>query len=408
MSSPALKNNESAKEAPKPTLVPPSGPQQAAPAAGPAPAPTQPPKKSSNLRRIILGAVALIAIGVGAKYGYEYVTVGRFMLSTDDAYVKADTSVVSTKVAGLVTETPVLNNTPVKAGDVILKLDDTDYKLALATAKANIATQTAAVAVIGKQKTAQQAQINSVQAQVTAAQASLQSAQAVQTNAQQSQARALQLQKSSFGSQQALDDANKALLTANAGVAQAEAGVTQAQAGVTAAQAQLEVLDANAAQAQSALDGMNVALQKAQHDLDSAQIKAPFDGVVANRSVAPGEYVGPGTNLMALVPVQTSFITANFKETQIADVHPGQKVDIEVDAFKGKTFEGKVQSVAPASGAEFSLLPPDNATGNFTKITQRIPAKIVLPEDLSKILKPGMSVSVSVDVRDQGTDQASN
>ena len=137
---------------------------------------------------------------------------------------------------------------------------------------------------------------------------------------------------------------------------------------------------ANAAQAGSVLEGMNVALQKAQHDLDSAEIKAPFDGVVANRAVAPGEYVGPGTNLMALVPVQLSFITANFKETQIADLHPGQKV------------------------AEFSLLPPDNATGNFTKITQRIPVKIVLPEDLSRKLKPGMSVAVSVDLRDKGAD----
>ncbi len=400
MSSPALKSN--ANEALKPSLVPPPG-QSSSGTHSPSPAPTS-PKKASPLRRILIGVVAIAAIAAAAKFGYEYWTVGRFEVSTDDAYVKADTSVVSTKVAGLVTETPVLNNTAVKSGDVILKLDDTDYKLALAQAKANIDTQTAAITVIAKQKTAQQAQVNSAEAQVNAAQAALQSAQATQTNAQQTQARAAQLAKQSFGTQQALDDANRAVLTANASVAQAQAGIVQAQAGVTAAQAQLEVLDANAAQAGSVLEGMNVALQKAQHDLDSAEIKAPFDGVVANRAVAPGEYVGPGTNLMALVPVQLSFITANFKETQIADLHPGQKVDITVDAFKGQDFQGTVQSVAPASGAEFSLLPPDNATGNFTKITQRIPVKIVLPEDLSRKLKPGMSVAVSVDLRDKGAD----
>ncbi|MBG1233136.1 HlyD family secretion protein [Aestuariivirga litoralis] len=399
MSSPALKST--ANEAPKPALVPPPAAAAPAPAAAPA------AKKASPVRRIIMGTIAIAALAAAVFYGHEYWTVGRFQVSTDDAYVKADTSVVSTKVAGLVTATPVLNNTAVKAGDVILKLDDTDYKLALATAKANIATQTAALAVFGKQKIAQEAQINSVEAQVNAAQASLQSAQAIQTNAQQSQARAAQLQKSSYGTQQALDDANRAVNTANASVAQAQAGIAQATAGVTAAKAQLDVLDANAAQAQSALEGMNIGLQKAQHDLDSAEIKAPFDGIIANRSVAPGEYVGPGTNLMALVPVQLSFITANFKETQIGDIHAGQKVEIEVDAFKGETFEGKVQSVAPASGSEFSLLPPDNATGNFTKITQRIPVKIVLPEDLSKKLKPGMSVAVSVDLRDKGTDTQS-
>jgi len=392
MSSPALKS--SSNEAPKPSLVPP--PTQA-PASGPAPAPAPAaPKKASPIRRIIIGVVAVAALAVAAKYGYQYWTVGRFSVSTDDAYVKADTSVVSTKVAGLVTETPVLNNTAVKAGDVILKLDDIDYKLALAQAKANIAAQTAAIAVFDKQKTAQASQI-------AAADAAVQSANAVQTNAQATQARALQLQKSNFGSQQTLDDANRGLQTAVAGVAQAKANLD-------AAKAQLGVLDANTDQAQSVLVGMNVALDKAQHDLDSAVIRAPFDGVVANRAVAPGEYVGPGTNLLALVPVQLSFITANFKETQIADVHPGQKVEIDVDAFKGETFEGKVQSVAPASGAEFSLLPPDNATGNFTKITQRIPVKIILPPELSAKLKAGMSVAVSVDLRDKGasTAQASN
>ena len=384
MSSPALKTAVQETPGARPHVVPASPPTPAPAQQAPQPA----PKKSSSIRRIILGAVALIALAVAGKYGYEYATVGRFMVSTDDAYVKADTSVLSTKVAGLVAETPVLNNTAVKAGTVILRLDTKDYELAIEDAKAKIATQQAAIAVIGKQKAAQEAQISSAQAQA-------QVAKATELNAVLTQQRASQMVKTSVGTQQALDDANRARDIA-------EAGIIQADAGIAAAQAQLGVLDANQVQAEAVLANLNVALEKAQHDMDSAEIKAPFDGVVANRAVAPGEYVGPGTNLMALVPVQLSFITANFKETQLPSIHVGQKVEIEVDAFKGENFEGKVASISPASGAEFSLLPPDNATGNFTKITQRFPVKILLPPELSAKLRPGMSVAVSVDNRDKG------
>ena len=202
--------------------------------------------------------------------------------------------------------------------------------------------------------------------------------------------------KSNVGTQQALDDANRARDVA-------EAGITQADAGIQAAVAQRDVLDANEAQAQAVLANLNVSLEKAQHDLDSAEIKAPFDGVVANRAVAPGEYVGPGTNLMALgSSADSPSSPPTSRKPSSPTLHPGQKVEIDVDAFKGETFEGKVASISPASGAEFSLLPPDNATGNFTKITQRFPVKILLPPELSAKLRPGMSVAVSVDTRDKG------
>ncbi|HEY5364517.1 MAG TPA: HlyD family secretion protein [Aestuariivirga sp.] len=383
MSSPALKPTQNEQLAPKPALVPP--PHQAP--AGPVAA----DKKPSNLRRIILGLVAVVALGFAGKYGYEYLTVGRFQVSTDDSYVKADTSILSTKIGGLVTETPVNNNTAVKAGDVVLRLDAADYQSEVASATAKMATQRAALAVIAQQKLAQAAQI-------AAAQAQIQSAKSTELNAAQSQQRASVLVKTAAGSQQALDDATHARDTAAAGTAVAEANLN-------AAQAQLSVLDANAEQAKSAMNELQVSLDKANRDAASADIRAPFDGVVANRAVAPGEYVAPGTNLLALVPVSQSFIIANFKETQLADLHVGQKVDIWVDAYKGQTFEGKVASLSPASGAEFSLLPPDNATGNFTKITQRFPVKILLPEAVSLRLRPGMSVAVSVDGRDIGTDQ---
>ena len=383
MSSPALKTTQNEQLAPKPALVPP--PQQAQ--AGPVAA----DKKPSNLRRIILGAVAVVALGFAANYGYEWLTLGRFQISTDDSYVKADTSILSTKIGGLVTETPVKNNTAVKAGDVVLRLDASDYQTEVASAKAKMATQQAALAVIQQQKQVQAAQI-------AAAEAQIQSAKSTELNAAQSQQRASVLVKTAAGSQQALDDATHARDTAVAGTAVAEANLN-------AAQAQLSALDANAEQAKSTMNELQVALDKANRDAASADIRAPFDGVVANRAVAPGEYVTPGTNILALVPVSQSFIIANFKETQLADLHVGQKVEISVDAYKGQTFEGKVASLSPASGAEFSLLPPDNATGNFTKITQRFPVKIILPEDVSLRLRPGMSVAVSVDRRDMGVDQ---
>ena len=380
MSSPALK--KSANEAPILTAAP-IAQSQGSPQ-------TETPKKSPPIRRIILGAIALIALGVVVNYGYHYIAVGRFQISTDDAYVKADTSVLSAKVAGLVTETPVLNNTPVKAGDVVLRLDGKDYELAIAAAKSKLATQQAALGVFAKQKIAQAAQIGAAQAQV-------QSAKAVELNAAQTQQRASQMVKTNVGTQQALDDANRARDTA-------QAGVTAAESNVAAAQAQLGVLGASEQQATSLLAELQVAVDKAEHDLSFAEIRAPFDGVIANRAVAPGQFVQPGSNLMALVPIQKSFITANFKETQLVDIHPGQKVEVNVDALKRDTFEGVVDSISPASGAEFSLLPPDNATGNFTKITQRFPVKILLPPEVSLKLRPGQSVSVSVDTRDKGSN----
>ncbi len=373
MSSPAMKSAPPEVQGQKPVV------QQTAVVA---------PKKPSSIRRLILGAVVLVALGLALKYGYHWLTIGRFMISTDDAYVKADTSILSSRISGVVLETPVANNTVVKAGDVVLRLDAKDYDLALATAKAKIATQQAAVAVFAKQKAAQATQIASAEAQV-------QSALATERYAAATQRRTSQLVKTDVGSLQSIDDANRAREVA-------DAGVTQAQASLDAAKAQVEVLSANEAQSKGVLAELQAALDKAQSDRNSAEVKAPFDGVIANRAVAPGVYVGPGVNLMALVPVQSSFVIANFKETQLRDIHQGAKVEITVDAFKGETYEGKVASLSPSSGAEFSLLPPDNATGNFTKITQRFPVKILVAPEVSAKLRPGMSVAVDIDSRDKG------
>ncbi len=349
--------------------------------------PAAPPRKPI-VRRIILGTVLLAALAAAGNYGYQWFTVGRFQISTDDAYAKADMSLLGAKIAGTVKDVPVADNAAVKAGEVVLRLDDGDYKLAVDAATARIETQKSSLATIAVQETAQQSQIAATEAQ-------LESAKAAELNAVLTQNRASQLIKSNAGSQQALDDATRqrAVTAAN---------VIVAQANIDAAKAQIGFLNAKAAEVQSGLNELTIALAKAKSDLSFTEIKAPFDGVVANRDVEPGQYVGPGTRLMALVPTTQSFIEANFKETQIVDIHVGQKALITIDAFGGEKYEGVVQSISPASGAEFSLLPPENATGNFTKITQRIPIKISVPPALAIKLRPGLSVVVSVDLRDSG------
>ncbi len=345
--------------------------------------------KSSLPRKITLGFLLLASLVAAAFYGHQWWTVGRFEVSTDDAYVKADTSILSAKVPGYVKAVPFSDNTAVKAGDTVLLLDDSDYQLAIRAAEAKIATQQAQIATISQQKIAQGSAIVSAQAQFD-------SAKAVELNAVQTQNRASQLVQTNAGSRQALDDATRARATA-------EANVSAASAGIDAAKSQLAILDAQQLAATKQLDELKVALDKAKHDLEFTAIKAPFDGVVANRAVEPGQFVGAGTRLLAVVPTQLSFITANFKETQIASIHPGQRATITVDAFKGESFEGTVESLAPASGSEFSLLPPDNATGNFTKITQRLPVKITLPPELASRMRPGLSATVTIDSRDTGT-----
>ncbi len=361
--------------------------QQAAPPAAAPPV----AKSASPVRRIVLGAILLAALGGAAYYGYSWFTYGRFQISTDDAYVKSDVSELGAKVAGYVAEIPAGENATVNAGDIILKLDDRDYKLAVASAEARLETQKSAIVTITEQVKAQDAQISSAVAQ-------LESAKASELNAVLTQSRASQLVKSNIGSQQAYDDATRQRSIA-------AANVLVAQANIAAAKAQTGILNAKIIEAQNTINELNVAVEKAKHDLSFTEIRAPFAGTVGNRAVQVGQYVGPGTRLMALVPTNAAYIEANFKETQLADIHAGQKVEIEVDALSGEKFEGIVDSISPASGAEFSLLPPENATGNFTKITQRLPVKISVPAVLAAKLRLGLSVTVAVDLRDNGTEK---
>ena len=359
-------------------------PKQAAAKPGEAPTTPNKPIRSRIIRFTILAAV----LATAGYYGYQYWTIGRFEVSTDDAYVQADMSMIGNKLAGYVTELPFADNSAVKKGDVIARFDSSDYELALASARARVETQAASVATIAQQIVAQQAQIKATESQLTSAQANEQTAAIVQ-------ARASDLLKSKVGTQQTMDTTTGALLTARA-------SVDTATANLEAAKAQVGILNAQSKAAEKQSAELNIAVKKAENDLNYTVIKSPFDGILANRAVELGQFVGAGSRLMALVPVQDAYIQANFKETQLTNIHPGQKAEITVDAFTNEKIEGVVESIAPASGADFSLLPPENATGNFTKITQRFPVKIALPAGAGAKLRSGLSVSVTIDSRDAG------
>jgi membrane fusion protein (multidrug efflux system) len=275
----------------------------------------------------------------------------------------------------------------VRTGDVIAKIEDGDYRLAVDSARGKVTTQQATIERIGKQVEAQQAAIDQAKAQLVAAQAAA-------TRAELELARQQALAARDFASKQALE-------AAQANKAQTAASVQGAQAGVEAAEANTQVLQAQREEAAQTLKELNTALAKAERDLSFTVIKAPMDGVIGNRAMQVGDYVQPGQRLASLVPLGAVYVDANFKETQLGKVKPGQPVKIAVDSLDGEKIDGTVVSVAPASGSVFSLLPPDNATGNFTKIVQRVPVRIEVPFALAAqgVLRPGMSVVVSVDTR---------
>jgi membrane fusion protein (multidrug efflux system) len=342
-------------------------------------------------RRAIFGAALLLLAGAGGTYGYHWWTVGRFIESTDDAYVGAHNTNLAAKVAGYVASIAVEDNARVTAGDVIATIDDGDYQLAVDSARDKLATQQTTVARIGRQVEAQQAMVEQARAQLV-------SAQAGSTRAQLELTRQQALAQRDFASRQTLEQAQS-------NRDQGAAGVQSAQATLENAQATVEVLKAQQQEAARTVAELQTALAKAERDLSFTVIRAPVDGVVGNRGVQTGDYVQTGQRLASLVPLDEIYVDANFKETQLAHITPGQKVSISVDALSGQAIEGTVSSLAPASGSVFSLLPPDNATGNFTKIVQRLPVRIAVPANVAAqgALRPGMSVVVSVDTKSSGT-----
>ena len=282
------------------------------------------------------------------------------------------------------------------AGDVIAHIDDGDYRLAVDAARDKVATQRATVDRIGRQVAAQQAL-------VTQAEAQLLSVQAQATRAASELDRQQKLAGNAFASQQTLE---QALSNRD----QANAAVQGAKAAIVAALANVDVLKAQQSEASGTLAELQTAQAKAERDLSFTLIRAPIDGVIGNRSVQTGDYVQPGQRFASLVPLDEVYIDANFKETQLGRLRPGQPVSVTVDALPEHDIVGTVASMSPASGSTFSLLPLDNATGNFTKIVQRIPVRIKVPADVAarRLLRPGMSVVVSVNTKSGATSVAGN
>lgn len=338
-------------------------------------------------RHILIAVVAAAVIGSGIYAGWKYWTEWRFEVSTDDAYVQADVVAIAPQVSGDIAALYVDDNQRVKAGQVLAIIDQRDYKAAVDQAKAGVKQGEAAIAT-------DQAQIGEQQAIVSEAEATIKADEATEKYAQQNNQRFGTLANEGYGSVQDEQQAASQIGTAQATLAKDKAALE-------AAKKQIATLTAELKQARAMLSQNNATLEQAEINLGYTTITSPVDGIIGDRTVRVGQYAQPGTELLAVVPLNKAYVIANFKETELADVRPGQPVTIAVDTFDDNTVQGYVGSIAPASGQEFALLPPDNATGNFTKIVQRIPVKIYIdPNDpFAGKLRPGMSVITTIDTR---------
>lgn len=350
-------------------------------------APVQPPVQKKKGKSFLLPIIGLALMAGAAWYGYDYWTTGRFMVSTDDAYIHGDIAVISPKVSGYVAKVDIVANQQVKAGDPLVTLDDGDYRNALEQAEAQLATQQLSLNRIDAQISGGEAALAQAVAQKGALDAALQGAEI-------NNKRATELQSKDVGTAASADNARIAL-------EQAKANLAAGQANVVAAQANIELLKAQRKEAEGSIRTLELARDKAARDLSFTVLRAPYDGVIGNLSVQTGDLVSAGKRLASLVPMNQLYVDANFKETQLARIVPGSKVTVHVDAFDDDAIEGTVQSISPASGSVFSMLPPENATGNFTKVIQRVPVRVVLSkEDIDKHhLRAGLSVVVDVDTR---------
>lgn len=345
------------------------------------------PASAIGAKRLALYAAVGAGIVAAAGYGHYWQTTARYIESTDDAYVGGDITVIAPKVAGFIEQVAVTDNQTVQAGDLLVKLDDRDYRAALARAEAAADAQQATLDNLDATRRLQIAVIEQTRAGVTAANAEL-------TRAHDDAARFKELSAHSAASIQVYQKAA-------AESEEAGAQVVRTRAAVQAAQRELEVIDTRKRQTQAALLEADASVELARLNLSYTELRSPISGVVGNRSARNGAYAAIGTQLIAVVPSQGLWIDANFKESQLARMRPAQRVTVTADVLPGERFTGHVESLAPATGAQFSLLPAENATGNFTKIVQRVPVRVVLDRDASSLgrLRPGLSVDVEVDER---------
>lgn len=331
-----------------------------------------------------LMAIAGIAV---AKFSYDWLTVGRFTESTDDAYIGGNITVIAPKVAGFISQIAVADNQRVHAGDLLIKLDDRDYRAALERADAAVALQRAALTNLDATRQLQEAVIAQAQAEITAANAEI-----IRTHADQTRYKNLAADGT---------ESVQSFEKADADYKEAVAGGEKSRATLAAAQRQLAVIATQKQQARAALDAALAQRDLARLNLSYTELRAPMDGVVGNRSAQVGAYATVGAQLISLVPVRGLWIDANFKENQLDRIHPGAPAAVKVDLLDGESFRGHVVSIAPATGAQFSVLPAENATGNFTKIVQRVAVRILLDDESAALgrLRPGLSVTAKVNTK---------
>lgn len=341
----------------------------------------------ARLRRLATLLLVLLPLAAGGLAAERWFRHWRFLESTDNAYVEGDITPVAAEIAGRVVELRVEDNQPVRRGDLLLRLDPAEYRATLERAEGQLAAARAALAALDRRLRLADADIAAAEAESAAVRADLDLAEKTHRRAQA-------LVRRNAAARQRLDEAVAAL-------ERARARLSAAEAAREAAVAEKRVLEAERARAQAEVARAAAERDLARIRLGDTEIRAPVDGIVGDRAVRLGQYVQPGRRLLVVVPVRKVWIEANFKETQIARMRPGQRVAVEVDAFPDTPLEGRIESFAPASGAEFSLLPPENATGNFTKVVQRVPVRIALPggHPLEGRLVPGLSVVVTVDTR---------
>ncbi|MGO8909186.1 MAG: HlyD family secretion protein [Bradyrhizobium sp.] len=338
------------------------------------------------IKRAAFALALTLGVAGAADFGYGYFTTGRYLESTDDAYVKADSTIISPKVSGYIAQVLVGDNEPVKAGQLLARIDDRDLRTALEQAQADVAGSEATVRNLDAQLALQQPIIEQSTADIAATEANLKFAR-------EERARYDDLMKSGSGTIQRAQQTDAALR-------EKIAQLQHSKSALLAAEKKVDVLTTDRAKAVAQLDRARAVEHQAALNLSYTEISAPVDGTVGARSLRVGQFVQAGTQLMAVVPLDAVYVVANFKETQLTHVRNGQPVEIRIDSFRSTRLKGHVDSLSPASGLEFALLPPDNATGNFTKIVQRVPVKIALDDrSLTGLLRPGMSAEPTVNTK---------
>ncbi|MCP3474502.1 HlyD family secretion protein [Bradyrhizobium sp. CCGUVB1N3] len=369
-----------------------SSPPPAAPLVASKPSQRPAPSLWSRLAIPLFAVIVALGFVALATLRFDEWVGSATIQTTNDAYVRAELTRLASRVTGEVLDVAVTDFQRVHAGDLLIQIDPADYQAQVAQAEANVAAAQAALDNLSNQVELQYATI----AQAEAARLS---AEALLVEAQQEQQRQQSLTQTEAGTRQRLEQAVAAL-------AKAEADVRASRAVIAAQRHQLEVLQGTKKQRAADLEAAKATLASARLKLGYTRISAPFDGVVGERQVQPGDYVNIGTNLINVVPLPKVYVIANYKETQLTHVQPGQPVDITVDSFPRERLRGRVERIAPATGSQVALLPPDNATGNFTKVVQRVPVRIQLDDNqpLVERLLPGMSVVTSIHTDGAGTN----